>query len=310
MITNQRHSRAISNLGFIDHGSIWVLDALAAEPETVELSDAEWLSLHPGHDDHFVVGHHYNGAQLVLTVHRFVAPGRELARCTIRAHGTMEFAGDETAWDRVPRYHVEYLNEEAAPAVEAGYWLIEMRGGTAQLQRMGWFDRDSYDLAWQGIVDVCAVPQRPVVLVSIQRDSHPVIFHPASRAVVGRVRLADRGGNPTLRFRSDRELWASDYDTLVRVDASNWVVTGTLMLQPALGDGMRQFIGEYSFTIDGTKCVVARPFSGDVVVIDAARFERIGYCPTGGEPLECVVFAGGRVACRNWKTGALLTAQL
>jgi hypothetical protein len=60
------------------------------------------------------------------------------------------------------------------------------------------------------------------VLIPVQRSSRPVIYDWDNRHVAGHVALSERLGNPTLRFRSEHELWADDYDTLLRVNPSDW----------------------------------------------------------------------------------------
>ncbi len=77
----------------------------------------------------------------------------------------------------------------------------------------------------------------------------------------GVVRLAGRSGNPMLLFRTRaREVWASDYDTIVKLDPSTWRVTDRCRLQGA-AVGTMQFIGDFAFDPDKTVCAVARPFA-------------------------------------------------
>ena len=56
MITRANEERAISTLGWVDHGAVWIFDAGGSEPRTVPLSDAQWLTLHGGRQGHFVSG--------------------------------------------------------------------------------------------------------------------------------------------------------------------------------------------------------------------------------------------------------------
>ena len=57
-------------------------------------------------------------------------------------------------------------------------------------------------------------------------------------------------------------------------------------------------------------CVVARPFSGDVVVLDPTDLNTRFKCEIGHEPLEAVVLRDGGVVARDWQTGRLLRGQL
>jgi len=77
------------------------------------------------------------------------------------------------------------------------------------------------------------------------------------------------------------------------------------------GNGMeRLFIGEYGFDKDESVCVVARPFSGDIVGIDPNSFKVILRAETKGQPLEVGILCDNRVISRDWKTGRLLQGIL
>jgi len=67
-------------------------------------------------------------------------------------------------------------------------------------------------------------------------------------------------------------MWASDYDTIVKVDRSSWQVRDVCRLQSAAA-GTMQFIGDFTFDPDETVCAVARPFSGDVVALDPSTMK-------------------------------------
>jgi len=119
-----------------------------------------------------------------------------------------------------------------------------------------------------------------------------------------------RAWHATLRFtRQTRELWADDYDTLLRINTSDWTVTDRLLLQgPSVG--CRQFIGAYSFNQDESLCAVARPFSGDVVALNTKKFKITHTCNLGHQPLLVALLANGTIYGRDWKTGTLLKGQL
>jgi hypothetical protein len=173
------------------------------------------------------------------------------------------------------------------------------------LQQFDWYD-NAYDHDYQGIVGVTEVPERELLLVSVQRDSHLVLYDPHQRRLIQKISLAGRSGNPGLRFRSKaRKLWADDYDTLLKLDSKDWSVKESRRLQDA-ATGTAQFIGEFEFNKDESLCVVARPFSGDVIALDTLTFEIRYHFMTGGQPLKAVLLKDGRVFARDWKTGALL----
>jgi hypothetical protein len=307
MITDSRRRQAISNLGWVDRGSLWLSDGHTVQSIPLPFGEAEWLALSAGTDDHFSVVHHDRGRRLRLAVHTFAQPSVEVATSDVRPGGHLEYAGDAAAWGRVPRYHTSYLANEAV--ADAGYYLVDSLP-PGRLQRLNWFYEEHYDQMYQSVIGVCEIPESSLVLVSIQRHSQLVIFDPDSDQVLGHIRLAGRAGNPRMRFRGGQELWVSDYDTLVRVDTASRVSTGALKLQPTTEDGVSLFIGDFDFTSDGQRGLVARPYSSDVALIDAASFQVAGYRTMSGQPLEVAALSDGRIISRDWNTGALLTALL
>jgi hypothetical protein len=122
--------------------------------------------------------------------------------------------------------------------------------------------------------------------------------------------LEGRQGAPQLFFRRRApELWASDYDTLIRLDSQSWKVLNSLKLQEAQA-GMNHNIGKYYFVPDESLCVVARPYSGDVVGIDANSFTISHRAETGGQPQEVALLGDNYVVARDLKTGRLLQSKL
>ena len=55
---------------------------------------------------------------------------------------------------------------------------------------------------------------------------------------------------------------------------------------------------------------VARPFSGDVLVLDEADFAVRGSAYTGGEPLQAVLASDSEVIGRDWKSGRILRGRV
>jgi hypothetical protein len=223
--------------------------------------------------------------------------------------GDVELAGDAGAWRAVPRAHVAYHPETAEPACPYVLLLIGSEGASAEVQRLRWFcAAEGYDLDWQGLLEAVELPDRPLILIPIQRSSSPVVYDPEAHEVVGHVSLAGRGGNPTLRFRGD-ELWADDYDTLLRLSARDLAVRDRRRLQGSAGATM-QFIGGWAFTRDGSLCAVARPYSADVVALDTRTFRVTHRAECGRQPLDVAVLDDGRVFARDWQTGDLIEGRL
>ncbi|MBI2494816.1 MAG: hypothetical protein HYV94_22320 [Candidatus Rokubacteria bacterium] len=307
MISDPERTVLISSVGWVDHDTLWRFDVPTARVERLPLgSGAQYLRLHSSGADRFVVSHHFDGARFELTVRPFSDPTRVLARATVtRAESGL--AGDPDAWNGVPRVYVGYLS--FAPWNDFVLFVVSPSAGQVQVQRLEWYD-DSYDKGYQGIVDVLEVAGERTALVSVQRSSRLIRHDLATGRQIGIVELAARGGNPQLQYRrSAEEIWASDYDTIAVIATKDWRVIRSARLQRA-APGTQQFIGDYSFDIDEARCVVARPFSGDVIEIASSTLKIKRRAKLGRQPLEVLAFPGGKVVARDWKTGDVLHGTL
>ena len=304
MLADPRERTLVSSLGWVDRGSLWTLDPATGRSGTHKLGDAEFLSLVACTDDRFAVVHHHGGARLEITAHAFAEPAVALARCIVEGW-ERRLEGDLHAWSGLPRHFVGFLRHPAWSA----YALVRIAGSEVSLQTFDWYD-DRYDKGYQGIVGVTEVPGEDLVLVSVQRDSHPVLHDPVAGRKVGEIALAGHYGNPRLYFRKRaRELWADDYDSLVVLEPGSWRILRQARIQDA-AERTAQFIGHYAFDADERICAVARPFSGDVLGLDPATLATASRAETGGQPLDVAVLRDGRVFTREWKTGELRQAQL
>lgn len=306
MIRSKDQMLLVSSLGWVDGGGIWILEGGSGRFSTQQLSDARYLSLHPGIDDHFSIVHHFDQDILEISVHSFSNPAKALAKVSLSSRGS-SFEGDNKVWVKVPKSYVAYFKR---PALEDFYlFLIEPIRPSAEAVVLDWYD-DSYDKGYQGVIGVIEVPDEDKVIISIQRDSQPILYDLGKRKVLKKLSLAERSGNPTLRFTKDpKALWADDYDTLLRISSSDWSIQHSRRLQDAKS-GCQQFIGAYSFNHDESLCTVARPFSGDVIALDTSTFEISHACILGHQPLQVSTLSDGRVYARDWKTGNLLQGQL
>jgi hypothetical protein len=294
-------------MGWVDHDALWQLDVAAGTTETIPLSTgARYASLHSAGSSRFAVAHHFDGRRFEVSVRSFAAPGVVLARA-VAEDGESRVAGDSSAWTDVPDLYVEYL----AFAPWCDFVLVKVSASTRaiEVQRLEWYD-DSYDKEYQGVIDVLELPGYGCALVSVQRSSR-LILHDLETGTQRRsIDLCGRGGNPTLELRdSGKEVWASDYDALAVVRTDNWQIRRSSRLQSAAA-GTQQFIGDFSFAPDQELCVVARPFSGDVVGIDLGTLKIKRFAKVGRQPLEVAALRGGEVVARDWKTGDLLRGTL
>lgn len=307
MISNPERTTLLSSVGWVDRDAVWRFDVAACRHETIPLgSGARYLSLHSSGSDRFSVAHHFDGARFEVTVRSFSSPGEVLARAEVQEGGN-KVIGDAREWKDVPHLYVEYL----AFAPWKDFVLIKLSPlmGQIQVQRLEWYD-DKYDKGYQGVIGVLELPGEDSALISVQRSSQLVLHDLQTGRQRRSIDLAGRGGNPRLELRnSGKEIWASDYDTLVVIQREDWRVVRKARLQSA-GAGTQQFIGDFSFAPDEDTCAVARPFSGDVVGIDAATFKIKLSARLGRQPLEMAALPRGEVVARDWKTGDFLHGKL
>lgn len=300
MILNSSETRIISSIGWVEKSGLLIIDIPSKETKTVKLGSAEYISLKKISGECFIVIHHYKCKQLAISIHSFDNPEVKLDEITILPKDS-SFDGKSELWKIAPRYYVEYLED----GFNNGYKLIniDIDNKKIELSRLEWFD-DSYDHGYQGVMEVIQMPDFGNLLFSIQRDSHPVLYNPFEKKVVQKIRLAGRAGNPIFTFRNEnKEIWCVDYDTLVKIDCSNWKILGKTRLQlPGLGF-TQQFIGEFSFTKDEEYCAVARPFSKDVVLLKSSNLKLISSFKVKNEPLDVILLSNLEFVYRDWKSG-------
>ena len=307
MITDQRRLIALSNLGWIDHGSVWRFDAASGRVDSIRLSDASHLVLQGTDGDEFTAVHHFGGSRVEITAHPFTAPANVLRRVVVTGWAPRVDSG-LAPWPPAVSRFVAWLDDNATGS--AGYFLISVTGTEAAVERLDWFDASSYDLGYQSVIAVREVPGTGELVFGIQRSSHLVVISPGHRGAARQVSLSGRHGNAVPHVRHTApEVWAVDYDTLVRLDRRTWQVTGTIRLQDA-PEGTAMFIGDLWMPPDEAFAVVPRPGMADIAVVDPDTMTLIRTCHLGKEPLVAVVLDGGHVVARDWKTGHLLQADL
>ena len=215
---------------------------------------------------------------------------------------TVALEGDSSVWQRLPQAFTGFAFGD--------YRLILTNDrGQVELQGFDWFD-NSYDKGYQGIVGVTETSNSNLLIISIQRDSSPVLYDSMKKQIVRKLRLADRHGNPEfyLRVASD-EFWVSDYDSIVKLHATTLEVLRVERIQDA-APGTQQFIGKFCFNIDQSLCIVARPFSGDAIILDSDSMLQTHRIKLGRQPLDVGWLADGNIVARDWKTGDFLSHKL
>jgi hypothetical protein len=307
MIANASRTIVVSSLGWVDAAALWIFDAAAPRAAQLTLgSGARYLSLHTGAADHFAVAHHFAGARCEITVHSFAEPSRVLGRAALHEQGS-EFSGDPGVWQHVPLIYTAYLR--FTPWDDYVLLVIEPAAARVTIQKLGWYDQ-TYDKPYQSVVGALQAPGERWTLVAVQRSSALVVHDLATGQKIGAVDLGGGSGNPQLAHRaSANEIWARDYDALVVLDRRTRRVLRRRRLQGA-PFGTQQFVGDFSFNRDETRCLVARPFSGDVVELDAARLRITRAAKLGEQPLEVMALGDEDVVARDWKTGGTLLGTL
>ena len=229
MIVNRDRTTVLSSLGWVDGDAIWVFDVASGKARTIpQNTGARYTSLHASDSERFVAVHHFDGARFLASVSLFSAPEITVSSASYE-NGRTSLIGNESAWDGLPQLFVAYL---AQPWND--YVLVKIESGHVHIQRLEWYD-SSYDKGYQGVIGVIALPDPRYALISVQRSSELVLHDLETGKAKQKISLGARHGNPKLTLRqSGKELWASDYDTLVIVDTESWRVRRKKRLQGAV----------------------------------------------------------------------------
>jgi len=306
MIVDSSESHLVSSLGWIDKSKLWTYEVASGRESYITVGDADYLSLLPGRQDLFACVQQTTCRWPEISAHSISSPRGALARIIVEDDAGV-FVGDTTVWQELPSAYL--VQGPWDGRVSQRLLLVHAESREVEIQRMAWFD-ESYDHVYQSIIGVVQVPGSELVVFSVQRDSHPVLYAPQARTALRRISLAGRAGNPVLLFRQTApELWATDYDTVVRLETSNWLLLDSQHVQPAVA-GTAHFIGGLAFDRSERICAVARPASGDVIALDTDTFHVTHRAELGRQPIEVVALRDGRVFSRDWKTGRLLTGML
>jgi len=307
VITDEGQRVALSNLGWVDHGAVWRFDSGTGHVDRISLGEARHLVLQAGRDDLFAAVHHFDGSRLEVTVQCFSDPEVVLGRVVVTGwRPTME--GDSAPWDSVPAHFVGWLNDNATGA--SGYYRISIADGDAHIDRLDWFDANSYDLMYQSVIAVASVPENRELVYGLQRSSHLVVVPVLEEGALRRVALADRNGNAVPYVcTSAAEVWVVDYDTVVRLDRRTWEVTGSVLLQEPSA-GTRMFVGDLWMPSTEDFVLIPRPGSGDVALVNPRDMTVSRSINLGRQPLTAAVVAGNQLVARDWKTGNLLLGNL
>ena len=261
MIFDKSARLLVDNMGWVDRGALWVYDVAKQKEKLIRIAEAGFLSLQAGEHEFFRVIHG-DGADRAISVRRIAEPEVELT--SVRFYDDEPvFAGEIEFWKSV--------DSAAHVPAGTGKQLLRIDAAHGQVTELdlSWFTNANYDLGYQGLVGCLTLPGSHLVVVSVQRSSRLIVIDTRKNQPAVQIELAGRGGNPAMRIRSASDFLADDHDTLCRVDLKTMSVVAKEKLQTG-----STFIGEYHLNADGT-CLVARPHSGDVVLVDSERFKEL-----------------------------------
>ncbi len=330
MIKDPKERIIISSLGYVDGNKFWCLDTKTESVTLIPTPEGTFASVRQGEEGFFcAVQEHQSKEQrlhvdsIVITAHSFEDPGKVISKCIV-AEKDQHFEGDLSIWKYLPRYY----QGSFAFANSPWYHMMEMdSSNNVVFHVFDWFD-ETYDKDYQGICGITEIPDSPLLLISVSRNSKIIVFDLRSRKKTAEIILAGRLGNPELYLcRSRKELWASDYDTIVKVSLETWKKIDSKLLQlaslshrkemfgnipgvdPYTAD-IRCFIGEFSFNLDEDICAVARPFGGDVIGLNPNTMEIAYKCELGLQPMHVALLRNGQIFARDWHSGKLLSGHL
>ena len=312
MIVDSTEAVAIATRPHLDGGSIWICDLTTRSSRIAPISTAQRLSIVSGRNDKFAVVHRFDSGDFGVSAHSFESPIDPVSVID-SARSVVSIHGDRAIWEDLPSAYVVFSAPSAGSYddwVKHSLLLVDKEARTVEAVGLLWYEED-YDPMDQPIESVLELPDQGMLVFSIGRTSHLVLWDVQSRRVIRKVSLAGRHGTPQLRLRyrgGRKELWASDYDTLLRLNPADWRIQDSRRLQQDI-EGVGQYIAEYAFNKDESLCAVARPASGDVVILDAEQFRVVGHAYTGQDPHDVALARNGAVFARTLRTGKLLASR-
>lgn len=293
MFFDQATSTAFGSLGWIDGAALWSFDTLNGLERRFAVEGARYVSVcehAPG------LIRLYHQGEGVVSIRACSRPDAVLASLHATPSG-YRFVGDSALWG--DNLALLITADSSHPD------LVLIDGSTEQVRSLdlGWFNANTFELGYQGLVDCLAMPDAGLVVVGVQRSSDLVLIDMEGGSRVGSISLANRGGNPRLLKLTDSLLAASDYDVICLVDIDRRMAIASDVLQPVAPQMTAQFIGDYAF--GSGALVVARPFSGDVIRLDPTSLTILGRATVEGQPLSLCMTSDHAFLTRDWKTGVV-----
>jgi hypothetical protein len=289
---DKERGRAVSSIGWADRAAIWVFDCASRQIELIPIPDAKFVAVRRYGEVVRIV--HFGGDTATIAIRTLSDLHHDAA--VLRVAGDRPtFLGDARLWASIDAC--------ALLPTKKGTRLISIDAPSRSVRFLDlkWFLDGEYDLGYQGLFDCLSPPGLEYTIVSVQRSSRLVVLDIRKNEKLREISLADRGGNPLLTLLSGTEMLTTDYDTMCRVDLDSMSLVASQRLQGDSDKGGRHFVGDFS--LDEAGVLLARPSSGDVVLLDPSHFSILDRAVTGGEPLQAVRVSSSAVLARDWKTG-------
>ncbi len=297
MINDSNFKYAISNLGWVDKGNLWIYNSEKNDVESFRLSDSQYLSIHKGENDYFSVVHNFNDTRFEITVHHFSDPTKIVCKLSFDNFKNT-VVGDINLLCHIPKYYIANLNINN----EFKFHLFRIDNGQLSVidDKINWYYDGNFDFGYQGLIGV--TEYKDELIFCVQRDGSLYRYSLISDKIIEKIPLANKYGNPRVTFCENfSELWVDDYDTLLKVNPKNWKVENNKLLQPA-DKGTGQFIGSYSINKD--LIVIPRPYSSDILILDKDLNIKTSI-KVESQPLVAVLLDKVIVG-RDWQTGKLI----
>ena len=301
MINDSNNKYVISNLGWVDKGSLWIYSSVKNNIECFELSNSQYLSIHKGENEYFSIGHNFNDTRFEITVHHFSEPTKVLCKLSFD-NFTNTVDGNINLLGYVPKYYIANLNLNN----EFRFHLFSIENNLLSLtdEKINWYYDGDFDFGYQGLIGV--TEYKDELIFCIQRDGSLYRYSLIYNKIIEKIPLANKFGNPRITFCENyTELWVDDYDTLLKINPQKWEIENGKLLQPA-DKGCGQFIGSYS--INKGLIVIPRPFSSDILIFDK-NLNMKASIKIGNQPLEAVLL-DNLIVAREWQTGKLITGTI
>src|SRR5579872_138364 len=300
MILDSAERRAVGLLKWADGCSIWSLDIESGWVEKVPFLDALRISVHSGERGLFSVLQVIASDRFRITIHDAAEPNESLA-CVNFSRDRADFTGTHSLWASVPTAY--YILMGISPTFSDALIVLDTRKCIVEWILPIPDNRPNFGDGHSGVVQV---PGRDQLLILKYKESETLLYDLTERRSLEVVSFGNRGGNLHPVFRKNaREVLAIDYDTLAVLDTTTWKHIRYRQLQAGL-DGIGRYVGELFITRDETRCVVARPFNGEVAVITTDDYEIERTIPVPGKPYDVAMLTSGRVICREGETGRFI----